>query len=122
LDIFEEAGIKQMIHKSQKLTGYMEYLISTECSVQSVEGSKNDKRLLHKIKIITPKEIDQRGAQLSIMIKRNGKELFENLKQEGFIVDWRSPNVIRVAPVPLYNTFEEVYKFSNLLAETCCHE
>jgi kynureninase len=118
LDIFEEAGIAAVIQKSRKLTAYLEYLICTECRVQGT-GKKGE---MYKIKIITPKEIDQRGAQLSILIRKNGQELFENLKREGFIVDWRSPNVIRVAPVPLYNTFEEVYRFSNLLAETCCHE
>jgi kynureninase len=113
----------------------MEYLISTDCrmpsaeekmsaqySVLSAEEKRKKENPIHKIKIITPKEIDQRGAQLSIMIRKNSTTLFENLKKEGFIVDWRSPNVIRVAPVPLYNTFEEVYNFSNLLAQTCCHE
>jgi kynureninase len=121
LDIFEEAGIGRLIQKSRQLTAYMEYLINSECRVQSAEEKKKNPEL-YKIKIITPKEIDRRGSQLSIMIKKNSKELFENLKKEGFIVDWRSPNVIRVAPVPFYNTFEEVYKFSNLLARTCCHE
>ena len=123
LDIFDEADIRRLIQKSQQLTAYMEYLIGTECSsALNAEEKRKNQVALHKIKIITPKEIDQRGCQLSIMIKKNSKELFENLKKEGFIVDWRSPNVIRVAPVPLYNTFEDVYKFSKLLAETCCHE
>jgi kynureninase len=122
LDIFEEAGIDALIRKSRKLTGYMEYLISTECRMQSTEERRNNPTTMYNIKIITPKEIDQRGCQLSILVRKNSKELFENLKRDGFIVDWRSPNVIRVAPVPLYNTFEEVYKFSNLLAGTCCHE
>jgi kynureninase len=118
LDIFEEAGIAAVIQKSRKLTAYLEYLICTECRVLGA----GEKKQMYNIKIITPKEIDQRGAQLSILIRKKGQELFKNLKREGFIVDWRSPNVIRVAPVPLYNTFEEVYRFSNLLAETCCHE
>jgi kynureninase len=122
LDIFEEAGIGNLIQKSQKLTGYMEYLINTECRVLSPEKRKMNPAPLHKIKIITPKEPEQRGAQLSILVRKNSKALFENLKKENFIVDWRSPNVIRVAPVPLYNTFEEVYRFSKLLSETCCHE
>ncbi|MFL5730716.1 MAG: kynureninase [Cytophagaceae bacterium] len=122
LDIFEEAGIRNIIHKSQRLTGYMEYLISTECRVLSAEERRMSPSPLHKIKIITPKEPDQRGAQLSILVRKNSQELFENLKLEGFMVDWRSPNVIRVAPAPLYNTFEEVYKFSSLVARTCCHE
>jgi kynureninase len=122
LDIFEEAGIESLIQKSQQLTGYMEYLISTECRVLSAEERKMNPTPLHKIKIITPREKDQRGAQLSVLVRKNSKALFENLKKENFIVDWRSPNVIRIAPVPLYNTFEEVYKFSKLLAETCCHE
>lgn len=118
LDIFDEAGISAVIQKSQKLTAFLEYLICTECRVQSA----GEKRQMYNIKIITPKEISERGAQLSILVRKNSKVLFENLNKEGFIVDWRSPSVIRVAPVPLYNTFEEVYRFSNLLAESCCHE
>jgi kynureninase len=116
LDIFDEAGMDTIIKKSINLTGFLEYLICTECRAPKTGSTQ------HKIKIITPPNPVERGAQLSILIRKNGQELFKNLKNEGFIVDWRSPNVIRVAPIPLYNTFEEVYKFSTLLSKTCCHE
>jgi kynureninase len=115
LDIFQEAGMNAIVKKSQGLTGFLEHLICTECRVQKT------KKTQHKIKIITP-GAGERGSQLSILIRKNGRELFKNLKDEGFVVDWRSPNVIRVAPVPLYNTFEEVYNFSHILSKTCCHE
>jgi kynureninase len=116
LDLFQEAGMNAIVKKSKSLTGFLEHLICTECRVRKTE------KVQHKIKIITPHKPEERGAQLSILIRKNGQALFKNLKDEGFIVDWRSPNVIRVAPVPLYNTFEEVYKFSLVLSKTCCHE
>lgn len=118
-DIFAQAGMAKLLKKSHMLTGFMEYLITTECKLPSAFNSEDEH---YTIRIITPKEEDQRGCQLSILIKKNGEKLFNKLKKENFIVDWRSPGVIRVAPVPLYNTFEEVYKFATTLTEVCCHE
>ena len=116
MDIFDKAGIKNIIQKSQTLTAYLEYLIVNQCNIV-----KPYKKNTYSIKIITPGEPGRRGAQLSVLILDNGRTLFEKLIRERYIVDWRSPDVIRVAPVPLYNTFQEVYHFAKLLSETCCH-
>lgn len=101
LDIFAAAGIQRLREKSEKLTAYLEYLILEE---------KND-----NIKIITPSDPKQRGCQLSIQMKVPDKKLFHYLSDNGVIADWREPDVIRVAPVPLYNTFEDVWHFSRIL-------
>ncbi len=97
LDIFEEAGIENLRIKSEKLTAYLEFLLK----------ENNDAN----IEIITPSEINERGCQLSLRVKAGGKDLYNRLIKEGVICDWREPDVIRVAPVPLYNTFEDVRKF-----------
>ncbi len=97
LDVFEEAGMENLRQKSVKLTGYMEFLIK----------EINEDR----INIITPTDQNERGCQLSIQVKNADKNLHTQLTESGVISDWREPNVIRVAPVPLYNTFEDVFKF-----------
>jgi kynureninase len=102
LDIFDEAGIENLRAKSEKLTGFLEFLIK--------ETFKND-----EIRIITPSNPDERGCQLSLVAKENGRKVFDYLSKNHVIADWREPNVIRVAPTPLYNTFEEVYRFVELL-------
>jgi kynureninase len=101
LDIFDKAGMRALREKSEKLTGYMEYLIEEKNS-----GT---------IEIITPKDINQRGCQLSLRAKSNGKALHQKLLKSGVVCDWREPDVIRVAPVPLYNTFSDVYNFVEIL-------
>jgi kynureninase len=101
LDIFDEAGMQNLRVKSEKLTGYLEFLIN----------EKND----GSIEIITPKDKNQRGCQLSLRTKRNGREIHSRLNEQGVICDWREPDVIRVAPVPLYNTFMDVYNFVEIL-------
>jgi kynureninase len=85
------------------LTGYLEFLLSEQ--------------LNKHIKIITPKEKDQRGCQLSIILKKSSHNIVMNLREHGVIIDWRDPNVMRVAPVPLYNTYEDCYKFVNILSD-----
>ena len=65
--------------------------------------------------IITPKNPEERGAQLSILVKENGKALFDHITQKGVIADWREPNVIRLAPTPLYNRFEDVFALGEIL-------
>jgi kynureninase len=97
LDIFDRAGIKAIREKSIQLTGYMAELLSTLGS--------------DKIKIMTPLEADERGAQLSLQIKDSDRKLHERLTDLGVVSDWREPDVIRVAPAPLYNSFEDVYHF-----------
>jgi len=104
LEIFDEVGMKALREKSLQLTGYLEYLIDDANSQQDLGFT-----------IITPRDPAQRGAQLSLLTGENGKQLFEQLTQKGVIADWREPNVIRVAPAPLYNTYTEVYEFVRLL-------
>jgi kynureninase len=106
LKIFEDAGIDALRIKSLKLTGYMDFLIS--------EINKNN--FNENIIKITPSMAEERGCQLSLFFKEGGKAVFENLQKNGVIVDWREPNVIRVAPTPLYNTFMDVFRFSKILA------
>jgi len=101
LGIFEEAGIGKLREKSIMLTAYLEYLIN----------ELKDKR----ISIITPLALEQRGAQLSIKVANSNKKLYDDLIKNGVILDWREPDVIRVAPAPLYNTFEEVFRFVEIL-------
>lgn len=103
LDIFNEVGIKKLTEKSKKLTGYFEFLLN--------ELNHQD------IKIITPKNPDERGCQLSIQVKNADKSLHDKLTKAGVISDWREPDVIRCAPVPLYNSFQDVYKMVELLKE-----
>ena len=103
LDIFIEAGMDALIEKSKKLTGYLEFVIN---EINSASNSR--------LEIITPKE---RGCQLSIIAHGLGKSLHEKLTANGIIADWREPNVIRCAPVPLYNSFEDVYRFGEILLQ-----
>lgn len=102
LDLFQLAGIKTLRKKSVLLTGYLEFLL------QQIDPE--EKRFL----ILTPRNPEQRGCQLSIFIMQKGKQVFEALSEAGVIADWREPNVIRVAPVPMYNTFRDVYTFAQL--------
>ncbi|MGI8468338.1 MAG: kynureninase [Pyrinomonadaceae bacterium] len=101
LDIFEEAGMKTLTKKSKKLTGYLEFLLN----------EIDDER----ISIITPSNADERGCQLSIRVKNSDKNLFKAITEKGVIADWREPDVIRVAPVPLYNTFTDAFRFAEIL-------
>jgi kynureninase len=112
LEVFEEAGNNRLFKKSQLLTGYLEYLLKTECKAE------NNKTTYH-IQIITPSSPKERGAQLSIYVKENAKKLYDKIRQENFIVDYRNPDVIRITPVPLYNSFEEIYLLVQFL-KTCC--
>lgn len=101
LDIFHEAGMDALREKSELLTGYMEYLV--------YENNNGN------IEIITPENKTERGCQLSIRAKQNGKFLHKKLNTAGVICDWREPDVIRCAPVPLYNTFMDIWKFTEIL-------
>jgi kynureninase len=107
LAIFDEAGrIEALRAKSIRLTGYLEFLLS-----------EPDGRLKKRYEIITPREIDARGCQLSILVHEHPKELFGKLEAAGVKCDFREPNVIRAAPTPLYNTFHEVWRFAKILTE-----
>ncbi len=106
LEIFDKAGMKALRKKSELLTGYLYWLL-----VESREQKSEDR----EYKIITPANSKYRGAQLSIQTNKNGKKLFEKITKAGIIADWREPDVIRVAPTPLYNKFEEVWRFASLI-------
>ena len=95
LDMFHEVGIENLVKKSKKLTGYFEFLLK-----QLGEDT---------IKIMTPSNPKERGCQLSIQVKNTNKALHDKLTEAGVISDWREPDVIRCAPTPLYNSFEDVY-------------
>lgn len=103
LKIMLQAGIQPMREKSIKLTGFLE-----EC-IQHIDPEQQH------IKSITPMRPEERGCQLSLYILEKGKALFDQLTKNHIVVDWREPNVIRLAPVPLYNTFEEVFRFAKTL-------
>mgnify|MGYP003575396477 CR=1 FL=1 len=101
LDIFNKITIDVLREKSLRLTAFLEFLL---------------KDLNHlSFEIITPSEPERRGAQISMLFKKDGRQIFETLTAQGVIADWREPNVIRVAPVPLYNSFEDVYRFYEVL-------
>jgi kynureninase len=105
LDIFEEAGMDRLVAKSKMLSGYLLYILD------DINARYN-----HKIiEVITPRNDAERGCQVSILMQQQGKEVFEALKQNGVLADWREPNVIRVAPVPIYNNFEDVYLFGQVI-------
>jgi kynureninase len=97
MDIFDEVGIDRLRAKSERLTSYMEFLLKQADSKE--------------FQIITPSDPAQRGAQLSLRINMNGREVYDSLTKAGIICDWREPDVIRVAPVPLYNSFLDVHIF-----------
>ena len=101
LDLFDKAGMGPLREKSVQLTGYMDYLL---------------RQVTHlPFTIITPAEPERRGCQLSLLFHDRGREVFEVLEQAGIVADWREPDVIRIAPVPMYNTYEDCYGFYEAL-------
>jgi kynureninase len=102
LRIFEEAGILNLRKKSVQLTGYLEFILNDLDPRQEY------------VRLLTPTNPKARGCQLSLFMKQNGKKIFQRLLKGGVIADWREPDVIRLAPAPLYNTFEEVYRFGEI--------
>lgn len=106
LDLFEEAGMEKIGKKRDDLTAFLEFVIN-EIKSDKVE-----------FEIITPADKTKRGAQLSIVAKGQGKKLFDNLTERNVIADWREPNVIRIAPAPLYNSYEDCWRFGQILKES----
>ncbi|MEZ4721000.1 MAG: kynureninase [Flavobacteriales bacterium] len=104
LEIFQEATMPRLWKKSRPLTDYLEFVIH---EVAKETGTD--------LEIITPKEQRRRGCQLSVVAHGYGKALFDKITEAGVIADWREPNVIRMAPVPLYNSYEDVYRFGEIL-------
>jgi kynureninase len=97
MDIFDEAGIDRLRTKSVALTGYLESLL--------------DRHAYRGFSIVTPREPERRGAQLSIRVSGSARNLWERLAATGVICDWREPDILRVTPAPLYNTFGDVDRF-----------
>lgn len=103
LDVFDEAGMGNLIEKSKKLTAYLEFLLAEIAD--------------ERISVITPANEEMRGCQLSIRVRDADKNLFRAISQKGVVADWREPDVIRVAPVPLYNSYADVWKFAEILKD-----
>ncbi|MBL0357405.1 MAG: kynureninase [Chitinophagaceae bacterium] len=103
VDIFDKAGIEKIVAKGKLLSDYLLFVL------EEINKSAKEKM----IEVITP--ADAKGCQVSMLMLQKGKEVFEALKQQGVIADWREPNVIRVAPVPLYNTFTDVFTFGQII-------
>jgi kynureninase len=101
LSLFDEAGMPALRAKSEKLTAYTADLINSIAT--------------DRIRIITPSDPAQRGCQLSIQVQGADKSLFDKLTEAGVIADWREPDVIRIAPVPMYNSFEDAWRFADVL-------
>jgi kynureninase len=101
LDVFMDAGFDQLVAKSRQLTAY------TESLIHSLDSDR--------IRIITPADMDQRGCQLSLQVQGADKSLFDQITKKGVIADWREPDVIRIAPVPLYNSFIDSWRFVSVL-------
>ncbi|NKI30316.1 kynureninase [Croceivirga thetidis] len=101
LQLFEEVGMQALIEKQKLLTAYLEFVL------QEV-----DKAVDSTFEIITPKS---RGCQLSVFLHGEGRSIFDYLMKNGVIVDWREPNVIRLAPAPFYCSFEDMYRFGEIL-------
>jgi kynureninase len=101
LDLFHEAGLEQIWAKSRRLTGYLEFLLDS---------------LPHQpFEIITPRDPAWRGNQLTVLLEKDAKEVAEALLEQRVVIDERPPNLIRVAPTPLYNQYHEVWQFVQLL-------
>ncbi|MEI2739981.1 MAG: kynureninase [Chitinophagaceae bacterium] len=105
LDVFEEAGMDQLHAKRKLLTGYLHFVLN----------DINKRQRNKVIEIITPVNENERGCQVSMLMLQRGREIFDELTKQGVIADWREPNVIRVAPVPLYNSFEDIWRFGNII-------
>ena len=102
VEIFDEATMERLRAKSKILTAYLEILIDTQFTPSEV-------------KIITPRSLEERGAQLSLIFGQDVQEVHRMITEEGVICDVRKPNVMRIAPAPMYNSFVDVYEFVKLL-------
>lgn len=105
LEIFRKAGMDRLRARSERLTAYLERLVDELAETREID-------------IITPRDPARRGAQLSLRVPGRVSELAHQLEARGAFCDWRNPNILRVAPTPLYNTFHDIWLFAQLLAET----
>ena len=105
LDIFEEATMLALTAKAKLLSNYLHFILN-DINAHSKERI---------IEIITPENEEERGCQVSMLMLKDGRKIFESLTNKGVYTDWRQPNVIRIAPVPLYNSFEDVWRFGEFV-------
>jgi len=103
LEIFDQATMAALREKSVSITGYLDYLLTQECSAFC--------------EIITPRAPDERGCQLSIRVKGDAKAMLKALQVNGAICDFREPDIIRATPAPLYSRYIDVYRFVQILRE-----
>ncbi len=106
LDIFSEVGMHKLHQKRNRLSDYLLFIID----------DINAKHATKKIEVITPRNAHEKGCQVSMLMLKDGRKIFDALMEQGVIADWREPNVIRVAPVPLYNSFEDIYRFGEIVS------
>ena len=106
VEMFDEVGMDALIEKRNKITAYLEFVLE-----------EIDKEVDSTFEVITPKNPEERANQLSVFLHGEGKELFNYLMKNGVITDWREPNVIRLAPVPFYCSYEDMYRFGQILKE-----
>lgn len=106
VEMFDEVGMDALIEKRNKITTYLEFVLE-----------EIDKEVDSTFEVITPKNPEERANQLSVFLHGEGKELFHYLMKNGVITDWREPNVIRLAPVPLYCSYEDMYRFGQILKQ-----
>ncbi len=104
VEMFDEVGMDALIEKRDKITSYLQFILH-----------EIDKEVDSTFEIITPSDPSQRASQLSVFLHGEGRALFEYLMENGVITDWREPNVIRLAPVPLYCSYEDMYEFGQIL-------
>lgn len=104
VEMFDEIGMDQLIEKRDKITSYLEFILQ-----------EIDKEVDSTFEIITPRNPTERASQLSVLLHGEGRSLFDYLMKNGVITDWREPNVIRLAPVPLYCSFQDMYEFGQIL-------
>jgi kynureninase len=103
LELFDAAGMDRLRSKSLQLTNYLEFLLQQLDNVP--------------FEVITPAVPEERGAQLSLYFKENGKAIHQKLMENGIMLDYREPGVVRVAPAPLYCSFEDVFRFYEIIRE-----
>lgn len=104
LDLFDQTSMQELRKKSLRLTAYLEEIL-LEVGRDKQTGWR----------ILTPSAPEERGCQLSLLVPQNGRALFDYLQQQGVVADWREPDVIRMAPTPMYNSFADLYRLKNHL-------
>ncbi|ESU21579.1 kynureninase [Flavobacterium cauense R2A-7] len=110
VEMFSEIGMEKIIAKRNLITAYLEFILHEVD--KEIEGTE--------FEVITPSSQEERGCQLSVFLHGQGRDLFDYLMKNGVITDWREPNVIRLAPAPLYCSFEDMYEFGQILKKGIC--